>query len=103
MSRSRFALPCVLLLSLAVCGLAEGGQRSGTYSTASGRSGSYSQTFSHGDGAWQRQTQIDAANGKTYDRSVSGSLDRADHSLTRSVTGIGGRTRGGTFTYTPNR
>lgn len=103
MSRSRLSLFCAPLLALAFIGVADAGQRSGTYTTANGRSGSYNQTFTRGNGAWQRQTQIDAANGKTYDRSVSGSLDRTDHTLTRSVTGNNGRTHGGTFTYTPTR
>lgn len=101
MPRSPFFSTPLLLLALACCSLAEAGQRTGSYTTAGGRSGSYSQTASHGDGAWQRQTQIDAGNGKTYQRSVSASVDRSEHSLSRSVTGIGGRTRGATLTRTP--
>lgn len=103
MSHSRLSLLCAPLLALSFIGAVDAGQRSGTYTTANGRSGSYNQTFQRGGGAWQRQTQIDAANGKTYERSVSGSLDRTDHTLTRSVTGTHGRTHGGTVTYTPNR
>lgn len=84
-------------------GTAQDGQRSGTYSTGTGQSGSFNgSTQRNGDGSVTNSSSWTNQNGRTYNRSATTGYDKETNTVDRSVTGPGGNTRSGEITFTPD-
>lgn len=85
-------------------GTADRGRRSGTYTTADGRSGTFSgDVLRNEDGTRTRNLSITNQDGETYNRSATNAYDRETKTLERSVTGPGGKTRTGSVTFIPDQ
>jgi hypothetical protein len=87
------------LLSVAIIENAQARDRqhSGSYTTSRDHSGTYNNTVSGNrkDGLTRNQS-ITTENGKTYNRSATGTYDAQTHEFNKTVTGTNGNTR----TYT---
>ena len=82
-------------------GTAQDGQRSGTYTTSTGKSGTYDANIQRNeDGTVTRTNNWTNQDGESKSRSVNHSYDQENKTSTRSVTGPGGNTHGATVTYT---
>jgi hypothetical protein len=77
------------------------GRTSGTYATASGKSGSFDQSTSRTESGLQHQTSVTRANGDTLSRNASYSYSADTHTLDRSLTNGQGHTRTGSISRTP--
>lgn len=94
-----------LALTACACSLtlpdSEAGQRnrSGSYVTGGGKSGTYQRSIDRSPGAVSRHGSITTDSGKTFARSASGTYDRNTGAVSRSVTGPGGKTRTENGTY----
>jgi hypothetical protein len=73
-------------------------KRSGSYKTGKGKTGTYQSEGSRGGGQATRNQSITTQDGKTYNRSVNRSYDKATGTYSRSVTSPKGNTRSATGT-----
>ena len=85
-------------------GTARDGQRRGTYTTATGKSGTFASDVKRGtDGILKRNLSVTNQDGKTYNRSATYAYDRPTKTIVRSVTGPGENTRTGSVTFIPDQ
>jgi hypothetical protein len=86
----------------AYTGTAGDGQRSGTYTTGNGQSGTFEGTAQKNeDGTYTRQGSWTNQDGETKTRSVTGGYDKETDTATRTITNNQGKTRTGSVTVTP--
>jgi hypothetical protein len=87
---------CAALLFGSACvadAFARDFQRSGSYQTGKGRSGTYQSQGSRGSGEVTRDQSVTTQGGKTYNRQVNRSYDKETGTYNSSVTGPQGNTR----------
>ena len=73
--------------------------RSGTYKTGKGHTGTYQSHVERAPGSVKREGSITTENGRTYNRSSTSTYDKNTGAVNRSVTGVDGKTRTATGTY----
>ncbi len=84
-------------------GTAKDGQRSGSYTTSTGKSGTFNGSVQRNeDGTVMRSGSWTNQDGETKSRNATYGYDRETNTINRSVTGPDGNTRDGSVTYTPN-
>lgn len=84
-----------------VTGTAQDGERSGSYTTNTGKSGTFKGAVERNDGVVTRNGSWTNQDGQTYNRSATNSYNKETHTITHSVTGPGGNTRDNTVTIIP--
>lgn len=85
--------------SLTLNGTAENGQRNGTWTGSNGKTGTYDQTLSHGEGTFSKDTTVTGANGKSYSWDTDYSYSKETKTLTGTSTGPSGKTHTGSLTF----
>ena len=84
-------------------GTASNGQRSGTYTTGDGNSGSFSSYSGRNpDGSYIRERTLTDQGGNSYHGTVTSRYDSQTGTFVRSVTGPRGNTHEGSVTLTPD-
>jgi hypothetical protein len=80
-----------------VSGTAAKGQRTGTWTTNSGKTGTFDQSVSHGEGVYNKSTTATNANGQTVNWDTT--YDKDSSTLTHTYTNPQGEQRSGTVTF----
>ncbi|MFA5985512.1 MAG: hypothetical protein WC782_15955 [Methylococcaceae bacterium] len=84
-----------------ISGTAQAGQRSGSYSSSTGKSGTFNGSVqNNGDGSITNSSSLTNQNGQTYNRSATTGYDPDTNTINRSVTSPTGNTREGEVTFT---
>jgi len=84
-------------------GTAGDGQRSGSYTTSGGHSGSYEAGVSKTDAGLAKERSVTTGGGKEYDTGTTKSYDRDSNTLSGTRIGPRGKTRSRSVTYQLNR
>jgi hypothetical protein len=84
-------------------GTASNGQRSGTWETGDGKTGSYDSQVSRSAGSVNKSHSVTTAGGKTYNSESSYQHDKDTNTITGSHTNYKGKTRDGSVTYELNK
>lgn len=84
-------------------GTAQDGARSGTYTTDSGKSGSYESGWvKNEDGTWTKSGSVTNQDGKTWGGSATYGYDKDTNTVTKSVTGNNGKAWDRSVTVSPD-
>ncbi|MEZ0262804.1 MAG: hypothetical protein ACAH80_17495 [Alphaproteobacteria bacterium] len=85
--------------ALTLNGTAQQGQRAGTWTGSNGKTGTYNQNLSYGQGVFSKDSTVTGANGKSYSWDTDYSYNKETRTLTGTSTGPAGKTHTGSLTF----